>query len=181
MGSREESVRESRTRTSKSLAKEVLYQKALKHQHSELSVCNFVKMAVAPTILRTKPKLSDYLFEQDKTKFKLPKKSSRPWVINNASDKDKFKEVLDDNLVTDFENIVSIHRGTDPVLFLETRKGWGNESTDYLNCAQGISVDTVTAGETDMANTNRTYRKQHFKQSFRKLDNSDVLPQSTEL
>jgi len=137
-------------------------------------------MAVAPTILRTKPKLSDYLFEQDKTKFKLPKKSSRPWVINNASDKNKFKEVLDDNLVTDFENIVSIHRGTDPVLFLETRKGWGNESTDYLNCAQGNSVDTVTFGETDMANTNGTYREQHLKQSFCKLDNLDVRPQSTE-
>jgi len=77
-------------------------------------------MTVAPTIVRTRPKLSDYLFAQDKTKFKLPKSSSRPWVINNASDKNKLQGVIDENLVTDFENILSIHRGADPDTSLES-------------------------------------------------------------
>jgi len=142
--------------------------------NKENSVCKFVKMSVAPTIVRTKPKLSDYLFEQDKTKFKLPKKSSRPWVINNANDKNKLKEVLKDNLVTDFENIVSIHRGADPGIFLdkslETGKGSRNESTRYLNCAQGNSENIVTSDKNDMANTNKTYRKQNLKHSSSKLD-----------
>jgi len=143
--------------------------------NKENSVCKFVKMSVAPTIVRTKPKLSDYLFEQDKTKFKLPKKSSRPWVINNANDKNKLKEVLNDNLVTDFENIVSIHRGADPGIFLdkstETSKGLGNESTHYLNGAQGNSENTVTSDTNDMSNANKTYIKQTLKHSISKLDN----------
>ena len=117
-------------------------------------------MAVAPTIVRTKPKLSDYLFEQDKTKFKLPKKSSRPWVINNANDKSKLKNVLEDNLVTDFENIVSIHRGADPSMILgnssASKKGSGNESTDYLNCAQGNINNSVRSCMNDNGNTNKT-------------------------
>merc|ERR1711915_422609 len=78
-----------------------------------------VNMAVNPTIVRTKPKLSDYLFDQDKSKFKLNKKSSRPWIINNANDQNKMKSVLENNLVTDFENIVSIHRGANHNLSVE--------------------------------------------------------------
>jgi len=38
----------------------------------------------APTILRTQHKLGDYLFEPDLAKFNLPKKSSRPWIINTT-------------------------------------------------------------------------------------------------
>jgi len=38
----------------------------------------------APTILRTQHKLGDYLFEPDLAKFNLPKKISRPWIINTS-------------------------------------------------------------------------------------------------
>merc|ERR1712013_446635 len=38
----------------------------------------------APTILRTQHKLGDYLFEPDLQKFNLPKKSSRPWIVNSS-------------------------------------------------------------------------------------------------
>lgn len=137
-----------------------------------------MKMAVAPTILRTKPKLSDYLFEQDKTKFKLPKKSSRPWIINNANDKSKLKDVLDDNLVTDFENIVSIHRGADPSMFLEktleTGKGSGNESENYLNCAQGNRNNTLTHCDNEMTHRNENLNKKNLERSSCKLENSTV-------
>lgn len=46
----------------------------------------------APTILRTQHKLGDYLFEPDLQKFNLPKKSSRPWIINNANEQNKLKD-----------------------------------------------------------------------------------------
>jgi len=48
----------------------------------------------APTILRTQHKLGDYLFEPDLQKFNLPKKSSRPWIINNAFEQNKLKDQL---------------------------------------------------------------------------------------
>jgi len=51
----------------------------------------------APTILRTQHKLGDYLFEPDLQKFNLPKKTSRPWIVNSSElDKaasDKLKNV----------------------------------------------------------------------------------------
>jgi len=53
--------------------------------------------------------LSDYLVQQDKAKFKLNKKSSRPWIINNPMEKNKFKEVMETNLVTDFETVLNLH------------------------------------------------------------------------
>jgi len=48
----------------------------------------------APTILRTQHKLGDYLFEPDLAKLKLPKKSSRPWIINNTSEQSKVKDQI---------------------------------------------------------------------------------------
>lgn len=69
-------------------------------------------MTAAPTILRTKHMLSDYLVQQDKAKFKLNKKSSRPWIINNPTEKNKFKEVIETNLATDFETILSLHNSS---------------------------------------------------------------------
>jgi len=51
----------------------------------------------APTILRTQHKLGDYLFEPDLQKFNLPKKTSRPWIVNsieqNKAASDKLKNV----------------------------------------------------------------------------------------
>merc|ERR1712243_487468 len=48
-------------------------------------------------ILLTQHKLGDYLFEPDLQKFNLPKKSSRPWIVNSSehdkSTGDKIKNV----------------------------------------------------------------------------------------
>ena len=60
----------------------------------------------APTILRTQHKLGDYLFEPDLAKFNLPKKSSRPWIINNAFEQNKLKDqVKPARNVTDIEKV----------------------------------------------------------------------------
>lgn len=133
-------------------------------------------MAVNPTIVRTKPKLSDYLFDQDKTKFKLNKKASRPWIINNANDKHKMKNVLDDNLVTDFENIVSIHRGADPNLFLgkEKRKEKGPGQTNHLSYDQGNINKTQKENENETMH-NKFHKNTKASQFGRKLERVDNM------
>merc|ERR1712113_1333351 len=49
---------------------------------------------VSPTILRTRHKFGDYLSQPDIAKFELPKKMSRPWIVNNVYEQEKLKELL---------------------------------------------------------------------------------------
>jgi len=48
----------------------------------------------SPTILRTRHKFGDYLSQPDIAKFELPKKMSRPWIVNNAYEQEKLKELI---------------------------------------------------------------------------------------
>merc|ERR1711964_257135 len=48
----------------------------------------------SPTILRTRHKFGDYLSQPDIAKFELPKKMSRPWIVNNVYEQEKLKELL---------------------------------------------------------------------------------------
>merc|ERR1712121_545274 len=47
-----------------------------------------------PTILRTRHKFGDYLSQPDIAKFELPKKMSRPWIVNNAHEEEKLKKLI---------------------------------------------------------------------------------------
>jgi len=47
-----------------------------------------------PTILRTRHKFGDYLSQPDIAKFELPKKMSRPWIVNNVYEQEKLKELI---------------------------------------------------------------------------------------
>jgi len=47
-----------------------------------------------PTILRTRHKFGDYLSQPDIAKFELPKKMSRPWIVNNAYEEEKLKKLI---------------------------------------------------------------------------------------
>merc|ERR1712218_180289 len=49
---------------------------------------------VSPTILRTRHKFGDYLSQPDIAKFELPKKMSRPWIVNNVYEQEKLKELI---------------------------------------------------------------------------------------
>jgi len=73
----------------------------------------------APTILRTQHKLGDYLFEPDLAKFKLPKKSSRPWIINNSSEQSKVKFQFSKN-VNETEIINPAHNNTNERIINKT-------------------------------------------------------------
>merc|ERR1712109_402822 len=48
----------------------------------------------SPTILRTLHKFGDYLSQPDLAKFELPKKMSRPWIVNNAFEQEKLKDLI---------------------------------------------------------------------------------------
>merc|ERR1712029_257732 len=50
--------------------------------------------SASPTILRTRHKFGDYLSQPDIAKFELPKKMSRPWIVNNAYEQEKLKELI---------------------------------------------------------------------------------------
>merc|ERR1712056_121329 len=48
----------------------------------------------SPTILRTRHKFGDYLSQPDLAKSELPKKMSRPWIVNNAFEQEKLKDLI---------------------------------------------------------------------------------------
>merc|ERR1712113_951232 len=48
----------------------------------------------SPTILRTRHKFGDYLSQPDLAKFELPKKMGRPWIVNNAFEQEKLKDLI---------------------------------------------------------------------------------------
>merc|ERR1711978_199410 len=48
----------------------------------------------SPTTLRTRHKFGDYLSQPDLAKFELPKKMSRPWIVNNAFEQEKLKDLI---------------------------------------------------------------------------------------
>merc|ERR1712102_241650 len=48
----------------------------------------------SPTILRTRHKFGNYLSQPDLAKFELPKKMSRPWIVNNAFEQEKLKDLI---------------------------------------------------------------------------------------
>merc|ERR1712002_989702 len=50
--------------------------------------------SASPTILRTRHKFGDYLSQPDIAKFELPKKMSRPWIVNNAYEEEKLKKLI---------------------------------------------------------------------------------------
>merc|ERR1711972_327662 len=50
--------------------------------------------SVSPAILRTRHKFGDYLSQPDLAKFELPKKMSRPWIVNNAFEQEKLKDLI---------------------------------------------------------------------------------------
>ena len=101
----------------------------------------------APTILRTQHKLGDYLFEPDLAKFNLPKKSSRPWIINTSeqhkASSDKFQSVKN---VTGMEKENSIVN----VTLKSTRTSPSPTNEEIMNTKYDhfmrISMDKIISG-----------------------------------
>merc|ERR1712130_694048 len=65
--------------------------------HKSASHCGESREEISmnnPTILRTRHKFGDYLSQPDIAKFELPKKMSRPWIVNNAYEEEKLKTLI---------------------------------------------------------------------------------------
>jgi len=109
----------------------------------------------APTILRTQHKLGDYLFEPDLQKFNLPKKTSRPWIVNssehNKATSDKLKNVTGmEKENHSFANVTVKSTRTSPT----------NEeimNTKYIENAQGRNANQKTANITSNINDNEKF------------------------
>jgi len=117
----------------------------------------------APTILRTQHKLGDYLFEPDLAKFNLPKKSSRPWIINTSeqhkASSDKFQSVKN---VTGMEKENSIVNVT--LKSTRTSPSPTNEeimNTKYVENTRGTNANQKTVNITTNINDNERFCSPH--------------------
>jgi len=111
----------------------------------------------APTILRTQHKLGDYLFEPDLQKFNLPKKSSRPWIVNSSEhDKatgDKIKNVTGmEKENRSFSNVTVKSTRTEPSL---TNEEIMNKK--YIENTQERNANQKTENITSNINDNEKF------------------------
>jgi len=109
----------------------------------------------APTILRTQHKLGDYLFEPDLQKFNLPKKTSRPWIVNSSEHDKAASDKLKNVTGMEKEN-----RSFANVTVKSTRTSPTNEeimNTKYIENTRGRNANQKTANITSNINDNEKY------------------------
>jgi len=94
----------------------------------------------APTILRTQHKLADYLFQPDLEKFNLPKKSSRPWIVNNAFELNKLNKVA------------KAESGQEKVSNMTTDVNTRNSSSTSCTKSENIMNENYIKNEIDVIN-----------------------------
>merc|ERR1712038_1573887 len=98
---------------------------------------------VSPTILRTRHKFGDYLSQPDIAKFELPKKMSRPWIVNNVYEQEKLKELLvTEKPVEASEVMMQIKENK-----AERKKHVGHNKKHVSNINEIIEKDHKTARE----------------------------------
>jgi len=98
---------------------------------------------VSPTILRTRHKFGDYLSQPDIAKFELPKKMSRPWIVNNVYEQEKLKELLvTEKPVEASEVMMQIKESK-----AERKKHVGHNKKHVSNINEIIEKDHKTARE----------------------------------
>merc|ERR1712001_191382 len=98
---------------------------------------------VSPTILRTRHKFGDYLSQPDIAKFELPKKMSRPWIVNNVYEQEKLKELLVTEAPVEASEVMMQIRQSKT----ERRKHVGHNKKHVSNINEIIEKDHKTAKE----------------------------------
>jgi len=101
----------------------------------------------APTIVRTTHKFGDYLTNPDRAKLELPKKMTRPWIVNNAYEQEKLKDFLSGDKPVDTRTVQGHIR--------ETKK----RKTDNTNAVNG-NKGTKSKTKTNAATTTRAIVKE---------------------
>merc|ERR1712130_65767 len=112
--------------------------------HKSASHCGESREEISmnnPTILRTRHKFGDYLSQPDIAKFELPKKMSRPWIVNNAYEEEKLKTlIVTETLVEASEVMLQIKE-----VKAERRKHVGYNKKQVRNINEIIEKDHKTA------------------------------------
>merc|ERR1712038_1804174 len=98
---------------------------------------------VSPTILRTRHKFGDYLSQPDIAKFELPKKMSRPWIVNNVYEQEKLKELLVTEAPVEASEVMMQIKESKG----ERRKHVGHNKKHVSNINEIIEKDHKTARE----------------------------------
>jgi len=93
----------------------------------------------APTIVRTTHKFGDYLTNPDRAKLELPKKMTRPWIVNNAYEQEKLKDFLSGDKPVDTRTVQGHIRET------KKRK---TDNTNAVNGNKGIKSKAKTCPAT---------------------------------
>jgi len=93
----------------------------------------------APTIVRTTHKFGDYLTNPDRAKLELPKKMTRPWIVNNAYEQEKLKDFLSGDKPVDTRTVQGHIRET------KKRK---TDNTNTVNGNKGTKSKVKTSATT---------------------------------
>merc|ERR1712110_746430 len=96
---------------------------------------------VSPTILRTRHKFGDYLSQPDIAKFELPKKMSRPWIVNNVYEQEKLKELIVTEAPVEASEVMMQIKES------KTKKHVGHNRKHVSNINEIIEKDHKTARE----------------------------------
>merc|ERR1711997_647147 len=131
---------------------------------------------VSPTILRTRHKFGDYLSQPDIAKFELPKKMSRPWIVNNVYEQEKLKELLvTEKPVEAREVMMQIKESKG-----ERRKHVGHNKKHVSNINEIIEMDHKTARECKkkVSKEDEEKKKKHVckRREWRASNLHDAIP-----
>jgi hypothetical protein len=129
-----------------------------------------------PTILRTRHKFGDYLSQPDIAKFELPKKMSRPWIVNNAYEQEKLKElIVTEAPVEASEVMLQIKESK-----AERRKHVGYNKKQVRNINEIIEKDHKTVKDCKKrVSTEEDVKKRKSKRRERNTSQYDAIPAPT--
>merc|ERR1712038_1212112 len=136
---------------------------------------------VSPTILRTRHKFGDYLSQPDIAKVELPKKMSRPWIVNNVYEQEKLKELLvTEKPVEASEVMMQIKQSK-----AERRKHVGHNKKHVSNINEIIEKDHKTARERKkkVLNEDEEQKKKQVckRREWRASNPHDAIPAPAEV
>merc|ERR1712209_68369 len=118
----------------------------------------------SPTILRTRHKFGDYLSQPDLAKFELPKKMSRPWIVNNAFEQEKLKDLI----VTDTPVEASLVMRQIKESKQERKKQPGYNKKHVRNINDIIEKDQMTVKESKKKQSTKEHVEKKRKHMLKK-------------
>merc|ERR1711885_79188 len=118
----------------------------------------------SPTILRTRYKFGDYLSQPDLAKFELPKKMSRPWIVNNAFEQEKLKDLI----VTDTPVEASLVMRQIKESKQERKKQPGYNKKNVRNINDIIEKDQKTVKESKTKQSTKEHVEKKRKHMLKK-------------